>query len=256
MWNHVGVKSTTYNKPSLSLASFPLTNHQFFSAMRNAVLRSRCWKMFLVSRLFLILSWRWFKRILESTYAAVKAPHTSSLTFCDFRGHVKILNWYVSYVTSTRISGTTCSSPSSIRSSPAIVQTFNFRIEKNWKNAVLHAGPWTLKRNPSIDHNHWITSLLRRTYGAPLSRRRLYLFFFRKDILKKECRCYNVLFDMFKQNLKRMHVQEKYQWHLVFYPMNRKKYRHTLPSLSWIGISFHHHCVRKGISKFDSGFQS
>ena len=98
MWNHVGVKSTTYNKPSLSLASLPLTNHQFFSAMRNAVLRSECWKMCLVSRLFLLLSWRWFKRILESTYAAVKAPHTSSLTFCDFRGHVKILNWYVSYV--------------------------------------------------------------------------------------------------------------------------------------------------------------
>ena len=66
-----------------------------------------------------------------------------------------------------------------------------------------------------------IGSLLRHSYGAPISRRRLYLFLFRKDILKQEAKSYAVLFEMMQKNLKRMHVEEKHQWHLAFYPMNR-----------------------------------
>ena len=66
-------------------------------------------------------------------------------------------------------------------------------------------------------------SLLRKTYGSPLARRRLYMFFFRKDILKKEARTQDQLFKMMEENLKKMHMKESHQWYLDFYRMNPQK---------------------------------
>ena len=84
MWNNVDVKSKTYNEKPCQCEiqrfefGFP-PPHQFFSAMRNAVLRSECWRMCLVSRLFSIHFLQWLNGISKSTYAAVKALiHTSS----------------------------------------------------------------------------------------------------------------------------------------------------------------------------------
>ena len=107
-------------------------------------------------------------------------------------------------------SGIMSLSPSWTRSSPAIVQTFNFQ---NQSEKVLFFRALDFGKKPLISIIGW---LLRISYGAPLSRRRLYLFLFRKDILKQEAKSYAALFDMMQKNLKRMHVKEKHQWHLAF----------------------------------------
>ncbi len=192
MKNHVSVKSK-----GLSLASLPLTNFSLQCAMP-------CWDRNVgecawfpgCSRYTFCSDWTEFQRVLTLQLKhlfILRVKDLKSVIICRFHPHPR---YHVIMAIISPFLTSSCSN----------IQLWN-------QKKCCSSGPLTLERNlPLIII---IGSLLRHKYGSPLSRRRLYLFFFRKDILKKEARSYNALFDMMKQNLTRMHVKEKVEWHLA-----------------------------------------